>query len=364
MSRKPASLKRRRALCLSAVLTVALLTGATTEDEARMAAARRKIQLMSQSELNQLKRNYEDYLKLSPQRRQQLFRLHDELEQDSRNGGHLQKLLDAYNRWFVKLSPFDREKVLSTADPGERAQLVEKLREEQKQRIKNARKPPFPLLAARFDDSAPLSSNDLDVVVAAVQEKFFSEETKKRVPETSAAPRDRHLQILRLAMEQLRRDREAGTKKGVREAPLVNAIVGSIPDESIRTRLQESGGPSQVRRQLGQLLGRSVLAEWKAELDESPPTPAQIDDVTNRWLASNPPIREATQNWLASPNGRRFAGIVAGLQTNPRLRKQRQVILWLFRGMPVPGTGRQGAGSLRRLPTGAEDKDKDSPSDQ
>ena len=82
-------------------------------------------------ERNRLKRNYETYLKLSPERRRQLFRLHDELQQDAKNWRPSGKLLDQYNTWFCKLSPFRPGQAAEHGRPcSEHAQLVQKLLEE------------------------------------------------------------------------------------------------------------------------------------------------------------------------------------------------------------------------------------------
>jgi hypothetical protein len=359
--KQPSGSFRLRGLRLSAALVVvALLSGTTTEDAQRLESRRRKIEMLSQSELNQLKRNYENYLKLSPERKEQLFRLHDELEQDAKNGGHLQKLLADYNRWFIKLSPFDREKLLSTADSAERAQLVQKLRDEQKQRLSRPARMPFvPFLTGRFDDVAPLSSNELDVVLDAVAQRFFKEETKKRLSRTST-PRDRHLQIVRLTMDQLRQEREAGTKMGPRETALINVILDALPNESIKSRITRGGLPREIRRQLGQIVGRSILAEWKAELDDAPATPAQIEDTTNRFLAGVlPERREAMQERLQSENGRRLVATVATLQTNPRFKRQRQAVTWLTHGLPVPLANRQSGAPGKSATSAAGTPEKD-----
>ena len=214
MSRKqPSSNAPSRALAFGAASSAALLlSGATSEDADLLQAAQHKIQMMSQSQLNQLKRNYESYLKLPPERREQFARLNDELEQDAKNGARLTKLLDRYNAWLFTLSPFDREKLLGTSDPGERAQLVQKLlQEQQKQRLARASKAPFPLLALRFDGAGPsISSSELDVVLNAVKENFLADQAKQRLS-PNLGPRERHLQIIRITMDQLRREREAGT---------------------------------------------------------------------------------------------------------------------------------------------------------
>ena len=156
MSHHPArrNLRPARTPLAWALLGLVLLSGATTEDASVLDARRKQIENLSQPNLNQLKRNYETYLKLPPERRAQLARLDDELAQDAKSGGHLRKLLDQYNAWLFKLSPFDRDKLLNTADPGERADLVQKLlQEQQKQRYTRAARAPLlaaPRYASRF----------------------------------------------------------------------------------------------------------------------------------------------------------------------------------------------------------------------
>jgi len=358
---------RLRGLRLSAALfAVALLSGTTTEDAQRLESRRRKIEMLSQSELNQLKRNYENYLKLSPERREQLFRLHDELEQDAKNGGHLQKLLGDYNRWFSKLSPFDREKLLSTADPGERAQLVQKLREEQKQRVRAARFPSFPPWLGPLHGSPPLSSSEVDAVLTAVEENFLSETTKKRLSQ-SASGRDRHLRILRLVMEQLRRERDGGMELRSREATLIKTMINAIPNETVKSQISSAGAPLQVRRQLGQIVGRSILAEWKSELDATPATPTQIEETIKKLVAARrADRREAIQERLQTENGRRFAAIVAAWQTNPKLKGKGQSVFWLLGGLQLPQANRAAgvpgrtAGPASSAASQAESPDKDS----
>ncbi len=224
---------------MAAVLfCAALLGGATTEDASLLESRRHSIELMSQADVNRLKRNYETYQKLSPERREQLAGLHDALEQDTKDGGHLQKLLEQYNAWLFKLSPFDRDKLLNTADPGERADLVQKLlQEQQKQRDARATKGlSIPFLGARFEQVAPLTPAQLDTVFAAVEEHYLRDDLKQRA-EKSSSPRDRHLQILRATMQQLRRERVAGLKIASSEMALVNTMIDAIPNPAIKAQL-------------------------------------------------------------------------------------------------------------------------------
>jgi hypothetical protein len=71
--------------------------------------------------------------------------------------------------------------------------------------------------------------------------------------------------------------------------------------------------------------------------------------------------RENVQLRLKTENGRRFIAIVAALQTNPRLKKQRQALIWLYRGLPTP-TGNRPFGGPNKSATSAGSAEKDSTS--
>jgi hypothetical protein len=332
----------RRSRVAAVLLGAALLGGATTEEASLLESRRHSIELLSQAGLNQLRRNYESYLKLAPERREQLAGLHDALEQDSKDGGHLQKLLEQYNAWLFKLSPFDRDKLLNTADAGERADLVQKfLQEQQKQRYARATKGlSFPFLGARFESMAPLTPGELDTVLAAVEESYLRDALKQRA-EKASSPRDRHLEILGATMQRLRRERGMGGQVAPSETALVATIIEAIPEPALKAQLTKANPASpprrqnEIRRQLGQVLARSILAEWKDELEESPATTQQIEDAKKYWLSMTkaPEKRAALQQRLQTEQGQNFVAAVAAIQFNPRFEKQRPVINWLFRGL-------------------------------
>jgi len=336
-----------RTRVIGVLVAVVLLGGGTTEDASVLEARRQSIEKLSQSDLNRLKRNYETFLKLPTERREQLVRLNDELQEDAKNGGRLQKLLDQYNAWLFKLSPFDRDNLLNTADPGERAQLVQKIiQDQQKQRLARAtRGPVIPLIGGRFDSVSPLSSSELDAVLTAVEQNFLNETAKKHIESQASAPRERHLQVLRSVMEQLRRERETGTKLDPRVTVLVNTMLDAIPREAVKSQIAAGGLQVPVRRQLGQVIGRSILAEWATELKESPATAAQVEETTNRWLASakNAEMREAMERRLQTAQGQNLVAAVSAVQANQRFRRQKQVVNWLFRGLALGPLNRLGS---------------------
>ena len=139
-----------------------------------------------------------------------------------------------------------------------------------------------------------------------------------------------------------------GRKSGPNETALINIMLDAMPNETVKSRITRSGLPREIRRQMGQIVGRSILAEWKPELDESPATLTQIEETTNRFLAvATTERREVMQQRLQTENGRRYVAVMAALQTNPRLKRQRQAVGWLLRGLPAPPANRQNGAPAR-----------------
>jgi DNA-binding protein H-NS len=208
MPARPTSLSRLAGIVgpLIGLFAVTCLSGTSPEDTQLFAARRQKIAGMTQSEIEQLKRNYEEFRKLSPERRKALQELDSEVEQDTKNGGHLLKLLTGYNLWLSKLTPFEQEKVVGTSDPGERAEIVKTIRDEQQKREAwLALEPPR--------GKAPsLSTADLDAMLKAVEDNFLSAEVRDKLPQ-KGAQRDQHLRVLKAAM------RGSGTHNEARQEP-------------------------------------------------------------------------------------------------------------------------------------------------
>ena len=187
---------------------------------------------------------------------------------------------------------------------------MQKLRREQQkqQSARASRGLSIPYFGARFEAMAPLSPGELDAVVDAVERNYLNDEMKHRVGKITSQ-RDRHLQILRAAMQQLRRERGVGIKIGPNEMALVNTMVDAIPKPAIKAQLASGDAtvprrPFEIRRQLGQIIGHSILAEWQNEIEESPATTAQADEMTKRWVGSvRAERRAALEQRLQSEQG-------------------------------------------------------------
>jgi hypothetical protein len=310
---------------LAALFLVTLLCGTTPEDAALFAKRRQRIAGMTHAEIEQLKRNYDEYRKLSPERRQALADLDSEVKQDT--SGHLLQLLTGYNRWLSTLSPFDQERILGTADPIERAQLVKTIRDEQQKRQ---------ALASLDGGYRTLLAPDLDTILKTVEENFLTPESRKKIPEQLAG-RERHLRVLSAAQLQLRNSDKAAAAGQA----LVTMLIDAIPNDSIRTRiLKQSAGRSQ-RRMLGQILSRSLAYEWQSEIARAFPSQRSIDEeVAKRLASATPPKRDGQKAQLTTRQGRRMIGIQMVLRSDEQFKELGSVFFWLSNGLQPRGTGR------------------------
>jgi len=336
------------AYLLAVVLIVPFLAGSASDDAMLIETRRRRIENMTQSDLNRLKRNYDRFLKLSPERRDALCKLDEELQKDTKSGGHLQKLLEDYNQWLSKLSPFEREQLQKIDDPVERAKRVLKMREQQKeQRVARAHMESFPLLATQAPPvllrNLNLGKEGLDAVTAVSENTFLSGEAKEKLP-TSLKGRARHLRILSLTMLQMRKQRQAVKGQVSGEEALIAAMIEAIPEAAIKERLQAPGNKRR-RGELGHLVGRALLQEWWPEIEGTHISQDEIAKFTEEWLARVPEERQEAQRLrLKTGEGKRLLQAQMASQKNPNLKMLGPVAAWLMRGFGAngfPGGGLQ-----------------------
>jgi hypothetical protein len=307
------------------LFTVTLLCGTTPEEAQLFAKRRQQIAGMTHAQIEQLKHNYEEFRKLSPERQKALEELDDEVRQDS--SGRLLKLLTGYNRWLSSLSPFDQERILSKTDPVERAQLVKVIRDEQQKRQALASLDGFGRQALA------LLPTDLDVMLAAVEENFLTPESRTKVPNRLAG-RDRHLRIFQTALQQLHNSSEPAAASQT----LVATLVEAIPNETIRSRILNRPPGGQRRKLLGQVLGRSLVYEWRKEIEATFPPPAAIEaEISKRLATASAAKRDQQKTQMNTRQGRRMVGIQILLAGNEQFKELRPVFSWLVAGLPARG---------------------------
>jgi hypothetical protein len=315
------------ALPLAALFTITFLCGTTPEETQLFAKRRARIAGMTHSDVEQLKRNYEEFRKLSPERKKALKELDDEVKQDTT--GHYAKLLARYNRWLSSLSPFDQERIESKTDPFERAQLVKTIRDEQLKRQAQA------TANGTGQQAAPMHPSDFDATLKAVETNFLSPESRKKLPDDLTG-RARHLRILQLASQQTHKGRD------VIPGPLqslVSTLVEGIPDENVKLRVMNRQGGRQRRQLLGQILARTLVGEWSKEIAESFPPQSAIDaEIENRMAAQA--ARQDSQKGAAPRRpARRMVGIQLLLNDNPQFKDLRPIFFWLFGGFQTRPQG-------------------------
>jgi hypothetical protein len=316
---------------LAALFVVTLLCGTAPDDAQLLAKRRQRIAGMSHAEIEQLKRNYDEFRKMSPERRQALEELDNEVKQDAT--GHLLKLLTGYNRWLSTLSPFDQERILSQSDPIERAQLVKTIHEEQQKRQ---------ALAGADGigrQSLLLEPTDLDALCKAVEDNFLTPESRKKIPE-QVTGRNRHLRVLSAAQSQLR-DME---KAAAASQALVTTLIDAIPNQNVRSRILNQTAQRQRRRMLGQGVGRSLVNEWQSEIARAFPPQAVIDqEIAKRLVGGTTPTakRDAQKAQLMTRQGRRMVGVQIVLRTDEQFKEFGSVYFWLTNGLQ-PRTASRG----------------------
>lgn len=300
---------------LAALFVVTLLCGTTSEEAQLFAKRRQQIAGMTHADVERLKRNYDEFRKFSPERRQALQDLDDEVKQDA--SGHLLKLLNEYNRWLSTLSPFDQERIASQADPIERAKVVKAIRDEHLKRQALAAIDGF------GRPSLTLEPSDLDAITKAVEEKFLTPQSRKKIPEQLSG-RDRHLRVLSAAQLQLRNTDKASAAGQA----LVSLLIDAIPNDTVRSRILNQSALRPRRRSLGQSLGRSLVDEWRSEIANAFPTPA----IINEELAKKGK-RDDPKGQLTSKQGRRIVGIQIVLRSDERFKDLGNVFFWLANGL-------------------------------
>jgi hypothetical protein len=309
---------------------VAFLCGTSPEDAQLFAQRRQHIAGLTHAEIEQLKRNYEEFRKLPPDRRKALQELDEEVKQDS--SGRLLKLLAGYNRWLSGLSPFDQERILSKTDPVERAQLVKTIRDDQLQRQ----------AAAALDGlglrGIILLPSDLDVALKAVEENFLTPESRKKLSDQLKG-RDRHLRIFQLAAQQVR-----NSPDGARQADqaLISTLIDALPNDTAKTRILNRTQGRPRRQFLGQMLGRALVSEWRKEIEQVFPTRAAIDAEVARRLKAAPEGKRAQQQaQFSSKPGRTMVGVQLLLVSDEQFKALRPIFFWLIGGFsPRPNANR------------------------
>jgi hypothetical protein len=204
----------------AAVAVAPLLLRASPDQKELFKASKTSIEGLTKSERERLNRNFEDFLKLSPEEQQQYRDFHAALERDRREGqGHYQQLLDDYYAW-LKTVPERRQELLATRDAEQRAELVSEVVREQKERASGG--------------APTLSPEGLSAVMQILEGSLVRSQAQRAELEALSGI-ERHFRFL----EMIKADRSE--RSGPPAPPLrgasdgdVERAISAIPDATLR----------------------------------------------------------------------------------------------------------------------------------
>lgn len=245
-----------------------------------MQQRRERVRAMSAEDFDRLRRNYRQFKSLTPAERERLRQLYERIEAHP-DRARLVTVMENYHRWVSRLSPADREELLSTP-PEERLGKVRELR--RRVRPSRGRLRRF----GRFAERARMGAF-VRVVQALVDEKLTEQQ---REALAKAADAERMQLLLNYVREQ---ELLAGT------TPLGPE---KISDERLRAIVKLLPGPRDepLARQRERLGWR--LRMWAVAMTpRSTPVPAIAEDELQRFFSE-----EVQQSQVARQHFDRMGG--------------------------------------------------------
>lgn len=246
-------------------------------------AVRDKVARMSKTERDRLERNSREYLQLSEEQRAQYRQLHAVVSDDAADGrGTYQQAMEDYYAWLAH-HQLHRQELRNATDAAQRIEIIERLIEEQSRDLSSIRNP---FLRYRFRRTPVLSSDELAMVMAVVEEQIdLSAEERQRLQQRQGVVR--YLELFRVL-----RSRRLNLHELIAGWD-IEALLARFPE----VRLPEPGmddPAGERRRQFVELVIANVLKEFELERSKAAPTEAQLREFVENW----PPAEQAELNKL------------------------------------------------------------------
>lgn len=261
------------ALLLGAAVAIPLLLQAGDEDPQLLEQRRREIEALSAADRDKLERQLETYREMSPERRAECKRLHNDLEEDTERGGNLRQVMQHYHDWLKTLSPWQREELRQAADTQTRLNLVRDfLRNEERDspRSRGRWRPLYPI-SGPLADTPSLNSDDLASVSRALEAgEPLPEPLQERLANLEG-PR-RMLKFLAF------RAKTPGRGPQNESWLNVDKAVDAISDEALRDRIDGLSDPEERRRFVSALLLKSLMVQWQDETQRVVPDENQLQE--------------------------------------------------------------------------------------
>ncbi len=246
---------------LIALVRIPHLFGQPERDEETYAANRNRIEQMTQTERDRVKRRAERYFELDEKDRDRIRQLHHDLQHD-KDAQELKKVMERYNDWLTSLSPYERndirDKLRKAKTAEKKRQIIEDQRnlqfvdtlegpareffkgvstpQERRERIMEFRETMYrPGMRSGRSSYPAIALEKLGPFFKAIQAKLELKETEKQQLEKLTGAQ-RSYRIMALALRQRSRQRSFSS--------------GPLSDHNLREMVEEVIDDSELKQKL------------------------------------------------------------------------------------------------------------------
>src|SRR5579871_5384022 len=305
------------------------------------AQRQKRIQMLPEAQRERLARNLKHYESLTPEERARYHKLQADLNEDRRQGGGLDQLLDQYCKWLATLSEEERIQLRNQKNYSLRAEMVKHLLEKQPKKKESEEvtqgdpsqsKDPIasePVIVAQdpvaeepnFSPNDPyLSAADLKSVMAVLEKSLLGTSLlNPREQENLESKQgvDRYLYLISFLPR-----REAGKKEHWLTEPAFREMAMAISDVEQRQKIQADETPLEKTQDLFFLIRGGIHHELETEIEQDAGRRAQLFNkltYDDQQLIKGAP-REKQTALLAESCMKQV--LHAGPQFSEELRKQ------------------------------------------
>lgn len=239
------------------------------------------VQRMPPADRNRLNRNTEDYLRLSEADRQRYRELHAILENDEQHGrGQLRKTLSDYTSWLATIHAYDRQLLLTTTDPTQRLQEIQRIVDERNESLSRSQ--------GRFRwwmhrGIPDLDANELASVMQVVEDGLsLTADERDQLRDADGEEKSgvaRYFALFSIIRSH-RRDLGQSLDRDL------DRFLASVPAAKQPEGISEK--PPELQRGicLAMIVG-NVLQEYEQQIVRNAPTDADLRRIVEEWSGEN-----------------------------------------------------------------------------
>lgn len=166
-------------MLLAALMFCPAAIRAADVSSADLAQRAKDVEAMSLIDRDRLIRNWDAFQKMPPERQQHFRQLHQQLQNDVKEGSSLNHTMQTYSQWLQTLTPGQREDLRQAKNSRDKLDLVRKFKEDQDERLEGRGKdrrddhPSDPRRFFRnFFRAKPLTPVELDAALKGLVENL------------------------------------------------------------------------------------------------------------------------------------------------------------------------------------------------